>query len=304
MNESQVQRPINGMRVLVIGGCGFIGGHLVRSLAKSNEVVALDYVQPSAPIQGVKYVQQDLRSRLDRSRLPENVDVVFHLASAFSLDTVPPLGNLAITTVSVLDALEYAVKAYAKHFLFTSTGSVYRLSDEPLKEDVPLEPKQSFYSAAKYSAELFVGLYSDRVPGTVVRLFGVYGKGTSNPWGRMAEDIAGGRPLKLRPKGTPRINPIYVKDLVPYLEAAAVLGRHETVNLGGERVVDNVEAAKLMGEIQGRKPVIEWMAEDVKDIVGDVSKMLRLFAYRPRWSLEQGLRAWFLHDDVPDEPAG
>lgn len=300
-NDSDDWR-LDGKRILVVGGCGFIGGHLVRSLAPCNHVTALDWVPPNEPVEGVRYIEHDLRRPLNYDELPAQVDVLFYLSSAFFLDIHPPLENIAITAVGVIDTLEYAVQAGATSFVFTSTGSVYPLAGQPLKEGLPLEPKDSFYSAAKYSAELFVGLYSDRLNGVVVRLFGVYGKGTSNPFGGMAKAVRDGTPLRLHRDGTPRINPIYVKDLLPYLESAATLGRHETINMGGERVVDNVEMANLMGEMLGREPVIEWLEGGSLDVVGDVSSMLQLSDYRPRWSLEQGLRAWLLHDDLPDAP--
>ena len=81
-----------------------------------------------------------------------------------------------------------------------------------------------------------------------------------------------------------------------------MLGRHATINMGGERVVGNVEMATLMGKILEREPAIEWLEGGSLDIVGDISSMLQLSDYRPRWSLEQGLRAWLLHDDLPDAP--
>ena len=296
-------RSIQAKRVLVVGGCGFIGSHLVRSLAEDNEVVALDHVSPPKPITGVDYVRQDLRKKIDRSKLPGRLDVVFHLASAFLRNNESPMDYLSVTMTSVVDALDYATSAGAGNFLFTSTGSVYSPGPTPHREDAPLRPTKNLYVAAKYSAELFVEHYADQIPGVVTRLFGVYGKGTSNPWGRLARCIGAGDAVRLRRNGAPHINPIYVRDLIPILEAAVMLGQYETINVGGERVSSNLEAANLMGDVLGKKPVVDWMEDHDRHIVGDLTKMLSLFDYRPIWSLEQGIRAWLLHDDEPADPS-
>ncbi len=296
-------RPIQAKRVLVVGGCGFIGSHLVRSLAEHNEVVALDHVPPAMAIAGVDYVRQDLRERIDRSKLPSRLDVVFHLASSFLRNGDSPVDYLSVTMSSVLDALDYATSAGAGNFLFTSSGSVYAPGPTPHREDAPLRPTKNLYVAAKYSAELFVEHYSDQIAAVVTRLFGVYGKGTSNPWGRLARCIDAGDAVRLRRNGAPHINPVYVRDLIPILEAAAMLGRYETINVGGQRVSSNLEAANLMGEVLGKKPVVDWMEDHDRHIVGDLTKMISLFDCRPKWSLEQGLRAWLLHDDEPTDPS-
>ena len=58
-----------------------------------------------------------------------------------------------------------------------------------------------------------------------------------------------------------------------------------------------------MGDVLGKKPVVDWMEDHDRHIVGDLTKMLSLFDYRPIWSLEQGIRAWLLHDDEPADPS-
>src|SRR5262245_45010795 len=209
------------MRVLVTGGAGFIGSHLVDALvARGDDVVALDdlstgrreLVNPAATL-----VEHDIRQPFET-----DAELVFHLAAQADVGTSMerPGFDAQVNVVGTVNVLE-AVRASGAHLVFVSTGgAIYGDVDGPATEDAPLLPV-SAYGLAKRSAEVYVDGWN-RIFGTgyvVLRLANVYGPRQSSALegGVIAiflERLAGGEPTAIFGDGTFTRDFVHVDDIV------------------------------------------------------------------------------------------
>ena len=274
------------MNVLVTGGTGFVGRHLVPALeAAGHDATVL--VRRDVEVPGAATVRADLASPV--SGLPA-VDAVMHLAQA----NVPyPEGTSeldAVNVASTLTLLDHALQCGGR-FVLASSGSVYGFGPRPFVETDALTPPD-FYAATKVRAESFVESYSDRVATAVVRLFFPYGAGLER---RLVADVGArvreGRPVELRHGGRPRINPVCVDDVVALLLRLLEEPGGRVVNAAGPERCDIRELALTWGEVLGREPVFEDVAGESRgDLLGDNALMLELLGGRPLVPLFEGLR--------------
>ena len=153
------------MRILVTGGCGYVGSSLVPTLlSDGHEVVVIDteWFGNSLPTSSqLKCISGDIRESGIYPR--GNFDVVVHLANIAndpSVDLNPEL-SWEVNTLATLQLLNWARKSGVKDFIYASSGSVYGLSDEPrVTEDLPLLPI-STYNKTKMVAEQIVSNWRD-----------------------------------------------------------------------------------------------------------------------------------------------
>ena len=171
------------MKILVTGGAGFIGSHLVASLAPANEVWVLDDLS-SGKLEnldgaGAHFVKGNLLDAQTFDCLPQRVDWVFHLAAMTSVaeSMSKPSECVETNTIGTLKVLEWARKAGAQKFVFASSAAVYGNGlDLPKQEDLRPEP-QSPYAVSKLDGEFYCDIFSRGTDLATVclRFFNVFG---------------------------------------------------------------------------------------------------------------------------------
>jgi UDP-glucose 4-epimerase len=245
------------MRVLVTGATGFVASRLLPALAeRGDEAFALGHDPERIPVlDGVEPLVVDLTQPLPS--LPA-VDAVVHLAQA----NVPfPEGAdrlFAVNTGSTVGLLEHARTCGADQFVVASSASVYGFGEAPFTEDdVPLAT--DFYSATKLAAERFVRAYDEHLRSTaVLRLVAPYGPGqTRRLLPALVERVRSGRPVTLNAGGRPRMNPIYVDDVVGVIVRALESDAHLLLNVAGDGAWSIADLADLIGDAVGVAPVFE-----------------------------------------------
>ncbi len=201
------------MRVLVTGGCGFIGANLVpRLLARGAEVRVLDDRSNSAPDplpDGVELVAGDVRDPDAVARAAAGADAVIHLAAAGNVveSVADPIPNFDINARGTLTVLQGARDAGAGRFVFASTGGAL-IGDAPPPVDESSVPRPiSPYGASKLAGEgychAFRGSYG--LPTIALRFANVYGPRSAHKRGAVTRFIAGalrGEPLVIYGDGT------------------------------------------------------------------------------------------------------
>lgn len=271
------------MKVLVTGATGFVASHLIPALLTSgHDVVACghdDRRLAKYPVAARCVV--DLRDRNLAGHLPTRIDAVIHLAQA-NVGFPDAFADLwEVNAGSTARLLDWARHAGATSFVFASTGSVYGPGERPWHEDDPVVGGGA-YAATKVAAERIVGAFTAHMSTVTLRLFGPYGVGQR---ARLVPGLVGrvlrGDAVSLREGGRPRINPVWISDVVKVFIASLALGGTHTVNLAGEEVLSIREMATIVGEVAGRVPVFE----DVPglaggDTVGDTTRLRELFGNR------------------------
>lgn len=172
-------------KIVVTGGLGFIGSHLVERFNKNNEVVIVDD-QTSGNIENIKAL--DLSkidttfgsiNTLNLNETFEGADYVFHLAAVTSVpqSVQDPVKCNEVNITGTLKVLEAARKADVKKLIFSSSSAVYGETETlPITEEVPINPL-SPYAVTKATGELYCNVYSEiyGLPTTSLRYFNVFG---------------------------------------------------------------------------------------------------------------------------------
>jgi UDP-glucose 4-epimerase len=306
------------MTVLVTGGAGYIGSHMVYELADAGErVVVLDNLSSGfdwAVAKGVPLVvgesgDQTLVGRLIREH---GVDAIVHFAASIVVpDSVrDPLGYYRNNTMNSRTLIECAVKAGVRHFIFSSTAAVYgNPAEVPVKEDAPTVPI-SPYGWSKLMTEIML-----RDAGTahglqhvILRYFNVAGADPKRRTGQSTKaathliKVAAEAALGLRPKldvfGTDYPTPdgtcirdyIHVSDLVRahadalrYLRSGAP---SLTLNCGyghGFSVLDVIETVKRVSGVDFKVETAPRRAGDPAQIVAHSELARQKLGWQPRY---------------------
>jgi len=298
------------LNILVTGGAGFIGSHLVRHLlAKGENVTALDNLSTglaeNLPPEA-KLVEMDI---LDAD-LPKVVaagafDAIVHLAAQTMVDTSikDPLLDTRENLMGTVHVLEAARAANVKRVIFASTAAVYgdvKEDDLPVREAQPTLPL-SFYGLSKLSVEKYLEMY-EKLYGmeyVVLRFANVYGErqgdgGEGGVISIFAKAVAEGRDITIYGDGEQTRDFVYAGDIAEGILAAL---RTEEVNaaynLSTQTETSLRELVSLLAEIRGREIVPKYGAEREGDIYKSMlsnSRARRGLDWQPATTLAEGLR--------------
>ncbi len=296
------------MRVLVTGGAGFIGSHLVRALiSKGFKVRVVDDLSRGSLrsldpfLDSIEFVRGDVRDGYLVSGLVRGVDVVVHLAAL--VDALESMGNPGLyNEVNVGGTLNVCMASRnVKVLVYASSAAVYGEPLElPVREDHPLNPVNP-YGASKVAGEAYVKAYSN-VYGykpVILRIFNVYGPGQTKSYAGVIEEfkrrIRRGQPLAIYGDGLQTRDFIHVFDVVEAIvKAIEVEEARGVYNIGSGRAITIRELAELMASIAGRRDLEIHYAEprsgDIRRSQADISKAVRELRFKPRITLEEGLR--------------
>lgn len=290
------------IKVVVTGGAGFIGSHLVRALlAKGYKVEVVDSLKAGDKKRlptGVRLHQIDIRDSAKLTLVFRGAKFVFHTAA---LPRVQPSIKDPLTTNDVnvngtLNVLAAARKTRVKRVIYSSSSSVYGNQKKlPLRENMeprPLSP----YGLQKYIGELHCRLFSQvyGLETVCLRYFNVYGLNAPVDGvyalviGKFCDQRKHGKPLTIVPDGKQSRDFTHVSDIVRANILAAEspkVGKGEVINVGGGRNRTVLEVAKLIG---GPVIFIEPRIE-AKHSLADISKAKKLLGWKPKISLEQGI---------------
>ena len=311
--------------VLVTGGAGFIGSHLVaRLLAEGGWRVHVvddfnDFYDPGVKRRNVaphlgreefRLHEADIRDRaaLETVFGGARFDCVVHLAARAGVrpSLLEPVLYAETNINGTLNLLELARAHGTRQFVFGSSSSVYGENEKvPFAEDDPVARPISPYAATKAAGELLCHTYSHLfgLRCVALRFFTVYGARQRPDLAihKFARLISEGRPIPVFGDGTTRRDYTYVDDIIAGVRAAMdyEASAYEVFNLGESRTVELRELIELLESGLGRKAVVERQPAqpgDVPQTYADVSKARRLLGYDPRTPIEEGLRRfveWF-----------
>lgn len=307
-------------KILVTGADGFIGSHLtellldkgfdVRALAQYNSFNNWGWLE-GMERQGLEVVTGDVRDPDFCRTITKGCDTVFHLAALIAIpySYVAPDSYVDTNIKGTLNMLQAARDAGVDRLLVTSTSEVYGTAQYvPIDELHPRQP-QSPYSATKIGADAIAKSFYNAfdLPVTIVRPFNTYGPRQSAraiiP--TIITQIANGAEEIKVGDLTPTRDFNYVKDTAAgFLALAQAPGLEgEEVNIATGREVSMQETLETIARVMGKE--VKWVTDperlrpgksEVRRLLGSNEKIGRLTGWRPRYSLEEGLRetvAWF-----------
>ena len=300
------------MDVLVTGGAGFIGSHLVRSLVgKGWDVVVLDdfssgKMKNLERLKGsgsLKTVKGDIRDRKVVGEVLDGVEAVVHLAAfvdpAGSVEK--PLETNDINVNGTLNVLDGCVKKGVRKFIFVSSAGVYGDGNPlPLRETYDLRPV-SPYTASKISGEYYCKMFSDcyGVGSVILRFFNVYGPGQgANQYAGVITKFVNsglrGEPLTIYGDGTQSRDFINVEDVVTALLKALDFksSRTEVFNVCTGKPVSVNDLVSLVREVLGKNLEVVHVEPRVGDVLhsyGDPAKARNVLGFEARTGFEKGL---------------
>ena len=295
------------MRVLVTGGAGFVGSHIVdRLLEQGDDVLVVDDMSTGK------------RTNLPREARLEEMDIGDHalpeLASSFGPDVITHCAAQAAVPVSMsdptLDAMtnivgginvaKAAVSSGCRRFIYINTGgALYGEPDYlPCDEDHPVRPI-SAYGLSKWTMERYLQiLYAGSMRVSVLRLANVFGPrqdpdGEAGVVAIFGQRMLRGEPAIIFGDGEQTRDFVYVQDAVRAHELARHAPEPVTVNIGSAVPTTVNELFRIMAEESGyrREPVHEaGRPGDVKHLVLANARAKSLLGWAPETSLVDGLR--------------
>lgn len=299
---------MNGSRrVLVTGGGGFIGSHLVeRLLDDGHEVIVLDNFS-TGRMENLDHVkdnrqltihQVDVSNHGEIHTFFEEVAWVFHLAAL--ADIVPsiqqPLRYHRANVDGTIAVLEAARSSGVKRFIYAASSSCYGIAEQsPTPETAPIRPEYP-YALTKYIGEQYVLHWNKvyKLPCVSLRLFNVFGprSRTSGAYGAvfgvfLAQKLAG-RPFTVVGDGTQTRDFTFVTDVADALvKAAESQVEGEIFNVGSGSTYSVNYLVELLG---GDVVNIPKRPSDPDCTFADITRISRVLDWQPKVSFEEGVR--------------
>jgi UDP-glucuronate 4-epimerase len=313
-------------RVLITGGAGFIGSHLVDRLLASDDVEQItviddfnDFYEPNIKRANIRSHLKDPRYRLVEADIRDGdaleqalantqFDCIVHLAARAGVR--PSLAQPRLyneTNINgTLNLLELARQHGIKQFVFGSSSSVYGINASvPFSEDDPIRQPISPYAATKGAGELLCHTYSHLygIRCVCLRFFTVYGPRQRPDLAihKFARLISEGKPIPVFGDGTTRRDYTYIDDIIDGVVAAIHYDKsdYEVINLGESRTVELRELIALLEKELDAHAIIDRQPPqpgDVPQTFADVTRARKLLGYNPQTQIEEGLRRfvdWF-----------
>jgi UDP-glucuronate 4-epimerase len=311
--------------VLITGGAGFIGSHLVDRLTNEGgwRITVVDdlndFYDPAIKRENIsarlanpdfKLIEADIRNQeqLLQAFSETNFDCIVHLAARAGVRPSLKEPRLYVETNinGTLNLLELARAQGVKQFIFGSSSSVYGLNAKvPFAEADQIFKPISPYAATKAAGELlchsYAHLYDMRI--VCLRFFTVYGARQRPDLAihKFAKLISAGRPIPVFGDGTTRRDYTYIDDIIAGVRAAMDYDQsnYEVINLGESRTVELRELISLLEQALDRHATIDrqpLQPGDVTQTFADISKARRLLGYNPQTQIEKGIEKfveWF-----------
>lgn len=296
------------MRILVTGGAGFIGSHIVEHFQGKAEVRVLDNLRSGFQhnLAGLKFefIQASILDREAVRRAMEGVDFVFHLAAMISVpeSMQKPIECNELNATGTLVVLEEAARAKVQKLMLSSSAAIYGNNPVTPKLETMLPEPKSPYAITKLDGEYYCKMFADegRLQTACLRYFNVFGP-RQDPKSQYAAAVpifidraVKQEPITIHGDGEQTRDFIYVKDIA----AANAFFAAESKATGvfnvayGQRITIR-ELATTICRLTGSQSKIIYSAErpgDVKHSLASVEK-LKTAGFVPTANFQDGLQA-------------
>jgi UDP-glucuronate 4-epimerase len=314
--------------ILITGGAGFIGSHLVdRLLSEGGWQVSViddfnDFYDPAIKRENVnrhkmssnyQLFEADIRGKAKLEKIfDENkFDCIVHLAARAGVrpSLEQPLLYAETNINGTMNLLELARERGIRQFIFGSSSSVYGINaNVPFSEDDPIRQPISPYAATKAAGELLCHTYTHLygIRSVCLRFFTVYGPRQRPDLAihKFARLMRLGTPIPVFGDGSTKRDYTYIDDAIAGVRSAIDYDKtdHEVINLGESRTVELRELISLLEKELGTTAKVDrqpLQPGDVPQTYADITKARQLLGYNPQTQIEAGIQRfveWFRRD--------
>lgn len=243
-------------KLMVIGGSGFIGHHLIRRRVAEGDcqIVSVDIKPPRERLEGVEYVTHDVRE-LTTLEGYRDIDVIYNLAAVHTTPGHPFWEYYDTNVRGAIETINFARRRNIKQLIFTSSISVYGASENQKDEKSAPDPN-SAYGWSKLLSEGVFKSWHDATPGSrllIVRPAVVFGEGENGNFTRLAKLLSNGVFVYPGRKDTVKAC-IYVKDLLDYIEK--MWARQEMLTVFNGAYAERYQLHEVVAEMKRYFPKV------------------------------------------------
>jgi len=293
------------LNILILGGNGFIGSHLVEALKNKHQVTVFDkspnlFIKEYAE---VNYVYGDFGNTDLLSKVLDNKHVVYHLLSTtvpYSAD-INPIFDIESNLIGTVKLLDMIVEKGIERFVYSSSGgTVYGKSHYlPMDEEHPCNPVGS-YGIVKNTVERYIQMYAlkNKFSYLIARPSNPYGprQNYTKNQGLIAKLIYNGMcqdKFTIWGDGSAIRDYIYINDLVDFLKIAGLSSESGIFNVGSGAGMSINQIILALSSIIDKMPPLEYIDNKgnfVEKVILDIKHAREKFDWKPKVTLEEGLR--------------
>ena len=302
-------------KILVTGGAGFIGSHLVKRLADSgHEVVVLDNLLrgnkiDKATLNNVNLVVGDVRDRDLVIKLAKNAEYIYHFAAVLGVDIVAdnPVETMDTEVIGMKHISEAAIMNNAK-VIYASTSGVYGHSaiEKSVTENIQIDPRTSYAIAKRYNEIYLRALFEEKgLQSISLRFFNVYGKNqdTRMVIPRFIHQARSGKPITVFGDGKQTRDFTFIDDTIhSCIKVAEEVEGCEIFNVANETEVTIADLAYRIKVLTNSDSEVQFVEApkkrydfEVERRIGSSAKLFAAIGYQPQTPLDEGMSAVLEH---------
>jgi nucleoside-diphosphate-sugar epimerase len=301
-------------KILVTGGAGFIGSHLVKDLVQSgNEVVVADTLLRGNKIEkdvfkNIEFHNADVRDGDMMMKLAKNCDLIYHFAAVLGVDVVAdnPVETMDTETIGMRNIAEAGINNDVSKIIYASTSGVYGYSaiSNSFAENIQLDPRTSYAIAKRYNEIYLAALYEEKgLESISLRFFNVYGQHQDNRMviPRFFEQAIAGQELTVFGNGKQTRDFTYIDDTIAScVKLADEVSGCDIFNIGCEEETCIDDLARTIVDITGSSSEIKYIDApkkrydfEVERRRGNSQKLFDAIQFKPHVGLVAGLTTTF-----------
>jgi len=303
---------LKNKKILITGGAGFIGSHLVEQLAEAdNEVVVLDNLLrgnkiPSETFKKIEFHKEDVCDFDAVLKASKGCDLIFHLAAILGVDIVAdnPMETMETEVIGTQNVVKAALQNNVSKIVYASTSGVYghNAIEKSVTEEILVDPRTSYAMAKRYNEIYLASLFEEKGVNCIcLRFFNVYGPRQDNRMvvPRFIEQALAGDPLTVYGSGMQTRDFTFIDDTVhATIELAEKVDGFEIFNVANEKEMDILALANKLKEITSSDSEITLINAPSKRYdyevgrrFGSSEKLNKFINYKPDTNLDDGLRS-------------